>query len=305
MNKKMEAIVKEIDRLPPFPQVVMQAMEILQDPESSADDVVKVIQYDQAVTANCLMLCNSSYFGLKDRVDSLKHAVVLLGASNLVRVVVADNFRAAVFHRGRYGHKQKPEALWWHCATTAIISQLLARKVGFSDAHALFTASLLHDMGKLVIDRFVSDDFENMAALMQEEGFGKLDAEKSYFGIDHAAVGGMIAEAWEMPEELIHAIVSHHEPDAPLAEPGIASLTAVSNMLHHHFLKPGDSKPSSENQTPLKNEIMDSHGLTSMDVEDIGKNLPTEIKKAAEILRLPTGGESSAEDLPWDEGLQR
>jgi putative nucleotidyltransferase with HDIG domain len=280
----MDRIVRAIDRLPPFPHVATRAIEISGSPDSSADDLVDVLQYDQAVTANCLHLCNSSYFGLKERVHSLKHAVVLLGSSNVIRVIITDSFRNSIFHSMRGGKGHGPEALWWHSATTALLSQLLADHVGFSGKHDLFTAALLHDVGKLVIDRFICADFENMLLLMREEGFGRMDAEKAYYGLNHAELGGMIAEAWKFPDALAVAIRNHHEAVPFHAGKDLVALTAVSNRLSRLFQQLRET----EGGEPAGGEATAVPcGLEPKTVEAILDALPGEIHRARDLLKIP------------------
>ena len=75
----VERILQSIVQLPPFPAVLQRILQLLKDPKTSAQDIVEVMQYDQAITANVLMVCNSAYFGLRRPVSSIRDAVVRIG----------------------------------------------------------------------------------------------------------------------------------------------------------------------------------------------------------------------------------
>ncbi len=237
INNRLEKIIKTIDKLPAFPEVARRILEIAKDPDADANDMVKTIQYDQAVTTNCLRLCNSSYFGLREKVWSVNHAIVLLGTDSLIKIVLADCSRMSIYARAQEGYGMHPGELWRHSVGCALLSQMLLKKAGQKESHELFTAALLHDIGKLVIDSFIADDFEAIFSLMHEEGFGFVEAEKEFFGIDHAELGGMIAQNWNFPQSLIDAINNHHQGLSGKTEDVLSAF--LKGSLDSGFSMPG------------------------------------------------------------------
>lgn len=135
MVSRLEKIITSIDKLPPFPEVAMQALELANNPEASADDIVKCIQYDQGVTTNCLRLCNSSYFGLKNKISSIKHAMVIFGTGNIIKTVLVDCIGVSAFENPHEGYGLQPGELWKHSVGSAILSELLIKKTGRKNNH--------------------------------------------------------------------------------------------------------------------------------------------------------------------------
>lgn len=286
INNCLEKIIRSIDSIPPFPQVAMRVLEIAKDPDAGAADIVDVLQYDQAVTANCLKLCNSSYFGLREKVRSLQHAVVLLGTGNLTRIVIADCCRLSAFSAPQTGYDLAPGQLWHHSMSCALVSQVLAGKLGCNDGHELFTAALLHDIGKLVIDRFVADNFEAMFQLMQDKGYGMVETEKAYFGIDHAELGGVIAKIWGFPESLTTAIKHHHRLDLDSATPNMVSLTALSNLAAHVFCDDPPTNAHEHIRYGIDPNVLSAFRLSPEDMTQMGSEFSGEINKAEALLKM-------------------
>jgi len=93
------------------------------------------------------------------------------------------------------------------------MSQILSRKVLKCEDEKLYLAALLHDVGKMVMGEFVYDSFEKISRLVSEEGYSFIEAEKKVIGIDHAELGGKIAERWNFPKDIVDALSYHHRPD--------------------------------------------------------------------------------------------
>jgi len=287
INDCLEKIIKSIGSLPPLPNIVTRVLEVAEDSGANADEIVELIQYDQASTANSLRLCNSCYFGLRSKVQSIRHAVVLIGTVNVVRIVIAECCRLETFSKELKGYGLGPGELWRHSVACAVISQILAKRLGYTDLHELFTAALLHDIGKLVIDSFIADNFEAMFQLMQEKEFDMIEAEKAYLGIDHAELGGLIATAWQFPEPLIDAIRHHHRLTPGDGTVEMLSLTALSNLLAHLFYDDPSGLRHQHITIGIEREILAAFKLSRSDIEEIEIEAAAEMKKTAELLKVP------------------
>lgn len=210
MNR-IEAIIRSIDRLPPLPAIIHQALQRINDPGSSAQDVVEIIQYDQGITAQVLQVCNSAYFNLRRQVHSLKEALVLLGFNTLMQILFHNSFKG-VLSRSCRGYDLDTGALWKHSVSCALLTEILARRLQRQPDSRLFTAALLHDMGKVVLSAYVQETFAAIKGLVREQGYSFVAAEREVLGIDHAELGGLIAEKWAFPRAIIAAVRYHHTP---------------------------------------------------------------------------------------------
>jgi HD-like signal output (HDOD) protein len=207
----LKTIMKKIDTLKPIPQVAHKIMSIVEDPESSLPDLAKVIGYDSAVTANLLKVANSAYFGRPGKFDSIHQAIVYLGMDHVVDLVLlssgADNLKPE--HKG---YDLQKGDLWKYSVLSALIAQELAANKGVGKAYLIFTASLLKDIGKVILDQYVGDAFKEINALVEEKNLTFREAEKRVIGIDHAELGGMVAESWNFSPQMVEIINNHHQP---------------------------------------------------------------------------------------------
>jgi len=228
--KDIDAIIKDIDRLKPIPQVTSKVMAIVEDPHSSMSQLSEVITYDHALTANLLRVCNSAYFGLTRRVDSVQQATVYLGMDQIADIVFlaggAENLK-----REYVGYDLHEGELWRHSVSSALIARELAEKKGLGNTHLIFTATLLKDIGKVVLSQYVADFFKEIDVLVSEYGFSFKEAEKEVIGIDHAELGGIVAERWDFSPEMVNIIRNHHIPEGSSSVYVETSLVYLADTL--------------------------------------------------------------------------
>lgn len=211
----IKSIVKKIDSLKPVPQVANKVMSIAKDPNSSMADLSKVIIYDAAVTANLLKVANSAYFGMSGKVNSVHQAIVYMGMSQVIDLVTlassSEDLKSA-----QEGYDLDAGELWKYSISSALIARDLAEKKRAQDSNLIFTAALLKDIGKVILSQHVGDSYEKINTLVAEEGFSFREAEKEVIGIDHAELGGMVAETWKFSQKMVEIIRNHHHPDESL-----------------------------------------------------------------------------------------
>ncbi len=213
-----EKILYTIKGLPPFPQTALRAIKAVKDPDSSAQDLVNIIQYDQSITANILRFANSAYFGLQSKVTSLKQAVAYLGSKTIMDMLFLSG--SLSYFRGEYkGYGLKGEDLLTHSVSTALLCRILGERIGLEETSTVFTAGLLHDIGKVVLSSFVKDKYDEIMELVADENHSFVMAEREVLGMDHAQVGGEVAQEWGIPEEIARPISLHHQFEkAPLED---------------------------------------------------------------------------------------
>lgn len=278
----IEAILQFVNQIPPFPAVLQKVLTLVEDPKSSAQDVVEVIQYDQAITANVLMVCNSAYFNLRRPVSSIRDAVVKIGFNRLIEIVLTRG-SAYIFVRACEGYQIEEGELWRHSVACALLSQLLSARVKKEESPAQFTSALLHDVGKVILSRFVKEHFKEIKSLVQENQISFAAAEKEVLGIDHAEVGGRVSERWKFPPNIVAGIRYHH---APFVSPEHQGLVSLTYLCDHVALLTGFGAGGHGLPPPACGEIMDQHGLTEQDLENVLPQLEAGMKKVEQILRV-------------------
>jgi putative nucleotidyltransferase with HDIG domain len=207
----IDNILQSISELPPFPMVIQRALQLIDDPKSSAQDIVDVIQYDQSITVNVLKLCNSAYFGLRRNVNSLREALVMIGFNQLLEIIMSRE-SANLFRGSCKGYGLENGGLWQHSVACSLLTRIISKRLNREVTPAYFTAALLHDVGKMILSKFVKDYFEEIKKTVQEKQISFVDAEREILGMDHAELGGKITEQWEFPKAIVSAVRYHHTP---------------------------------------------------------------------------------------------
>ncbi len=204
---------KEIEKLAPMPASLSRLASVVNDPSSSAADIVMVIELDQALTANILRMANSAWSASATPIDTVRAAVLRLGGGRVFELAVGQQVSGAMsrscpaFELGEY-------ELWRHGVAAALATEHLG---GFANVHipgVAFTAALLHDVGKLILTRHVGPDVvRRIRQSAEAEQTTFLAAERKVLGTDHAEAGAAVARHWRFPAEIVNAIERHHEPD--------------------------------------------------------------------------------------------
>ncbi len=209
-NNKIKKIINEVQKLPTLPAVANKATKLLKDPTCTAIKVSEVIDKDPSLTVRVLRLVNSAFYALRCEVTNVKHAVALLGFKTISQMVIT----ISVFDvfKGGYGKEFDREGFWKHSIGCAVVSQKIAQITDHSNADDCFTAGLLHDIGKVVLDQYLHEEMEKVLKLTQEQEISFADAETELLGINHADIGGQVMENWKIPLPILVAVKYHHKP---------------------------------------------------------------------------------------------
>ncbi len=274
----VDQIIQDISKLPPFPEVAQKVLSLLDDPKSDVRDLVEVIRLDQAMTANILKFCNSAYFGLQRQVGSLQEALVLIGLKNLYEVFMTE-CAGTYYQTAGVGYSLEQGELWRHSVASALVSQILIRRAGLPQNPSVFTAALLHDIGKVVLSARVKDAYSQIVALVEGQNCTFLEAERQAIGIDHATLGALIVKAWNFPQPLVDAIERHHLPDA---DDYVASIVHLSNLMTV-MMGIGTGYGLAEH---ARAEAMTMLGLDEGHLESCMAELPGELERAEGLLKV-------------------
>jgi putative nucleotidyltransferase with HDIG domain len=211
MKMVTKMILSAASKLPPFPQAAQKVIELLQDPDVGVDKLVEVVKIDPSLTADVLKAVNSPLYGLLTKVDNLSQALTLLG-NQIFSEIVFTSASAKLLGKEQPGYDLEQGELWQHSLATALMTQIIAQETGRASGPALYTAALLHDIGKVVISSFVGNKYQEIKDLIAE-GQPFLEAERKVLGLDHAELGARMAKEWHFSEEMINLIQDHHHPE--------------------------------------------------------------------------------------------
>ena len=216
-------IISGIDSFAPMPSVAMRVLDMVTDPNTAAADLEGVLRSDVSLVTSVLKLANSAFYGVRRQVDSLRHALLLLGKSE-VQSLVLSRVMFQAFKSPQGGQKSLMVGVWKHSLECGLAAECLASQLGEEDS-IYFLCGMLHDIGKLiVIQKFIEevDGFDHYGSMEEEEG---LDLELDILGCGHDELGAMLLHRWMFPEELETIVATHHD------YAGIASCDHVGQIL--------------------------------------------------------------------------
>jgi putative nucleotidyltransferase with HDIG domain len=189
--------------------VVNQILAAAEDPKSSMSTVSNIITYDPVMTANLLKVCNSAYYGLSKEINSIHEATVMLGLDKIVELCL---FRCAFenLKKAQHGYNLAEGQLVKQSVSAAMITKSIAERLKVANKHLLFTAALLKDIGKLIMERYVAQSIDEINHLVTKEQLSFSEAEKTVLGIDHEGLGGLMMERWSFSPKMSFIIANHH-----------------------------------------------------------------------------------------------
>jgi putative nucleotidyltransferase with HDIG domain len=242
--------------LPTIPVLLARILAVVDGDRSSTRDLVEVMQRDQALTGRVLRLANSGFFGFSREVSTLARAVMVLGFGSVRNLALG----VKVWETLVSGHDLELTELWEHSALVGAAARLIAQRTRVAEPEEVFTAGLLHDVGRAVLAlRFPGEYAAVLDAVNRDPTLTLADHERAAFGIDHAQAGAWLGETWALPPVMVEAAKRHHEeiaPGAPLCGPVIVNL--ANRLVHWTDLDGGVIDPEAERQL----EIVGAAGLS-------------------------------------------
>jgi len=204
-------IIRALDNLPPIPQVVSEALEVLADPDSGIDDIAKIIETDQSMVSNVLRMVNSAYYSVPSKIASIQQACVLLGIRVLKEIIIMAGV-SRLLEKRLNGYDFASGELWKHSVASALCSKFVAENEGPHLKNDAYITGLIHDVGKIALDPYVVERMDEFKAFLEDETATFIEAEKSILGFDHAEIASEICMKWKFPENIASAIRHHHHP---------------------------------------------------------------------------------------------
>lgn len=223
-------MLEGIKNLDPLPITARRLTTMLGKADANVQEVAKVVEYDAAVTANILRIANSAAYAGRYPVERVRDAVVRLGTANLLTIVLGEYLK--VFKGSAPMYALTEDELYLHSAAASLMMKAIMKESRCGLPSSAPLAALLHDIGKLIMVRYLHADVSALLALCKEKEITFVQAEQELLGCDHAEVGGAIARNWGFPKDIIEAIEFHHQ-----VIPGGGGLLLDAVMLSNYATK--------------------------------------------------------------------
>ncbi|OIP44546.1 MAG: hypothetical protein COZ12_07185 [Deltaproteobacteria bacterium CG_4_10_14_3_um_filter_60_8] len=232
-----DGIGRAIAMVRPIPQIALKIIQLTQDGDYAMAGLAAEVRQDQFMSGRVLSLCNSAFLAHRGHIDSVQGALSLLGERKFVQIAMAACLEG-MLPESPWGYSLCRGGLFHHALGTARVAEELARFTGRADAEVAFTAGLLHDIGKIILDQYLAASSPYFYRTVHAGGRELCEVEHEQFGIDHTDMGRRLGEEWALPDNLIEVISHHHDPEHATLDRDLVTLVYLADLLMAGF-QPG------------------------------------------------------------------
>ncbi len=227
-------VQQAIETIRPIPQVALKVLRIIEEGAYDIGKVAEEVKKDQVISARTIQLCNSAMFTKRHDVVSLDHSLVFLGQERFIKLVISAAVQSYYSQSGN-GYSLCKGGLYHHAIGTAMIAEKIAGKTETTVPGVAYTAGLLHDIGKVVLDQYISGAYPMLYREFQDRQSEIVDVENRILGMDHTRVGEILAKKWSLPASLANAIRFHHRPEEDKDNDPLTTIVYLADLLMSRF----------------------------------------------------------------------
>ncbi|MBI2354590.1 MAG: HDOD domain-containing protein [Deltaproteobacteria bacterium] len=232
MNRELELLIMTTGDLPTIPVVATKVMQLIESETTTAEEMARVVAADPSVAARVLKISNSSFYGCQRQVQTLSHAIMILGFSTLKSLVVAASLKQVY---KPYGLVEK--MLWEHSFGAGLAARIIANSTRLVNEEEAFLGGLFHDIGKIIMNTMDNQQFQSVMQKCYNEKIGFQEAEQQVYPYTHAEVGGLVIKKWNFPTILMNAVLTHHTFDFAVDEDPyqlrLSCVVGLANLFCH------------------------------------------------------------------------
>jgi putative nucleotidyltransferase with HDIG domain len=278
-EKQVFKRVERLSQLATLPEVLAEVLKIADDPEAPLDDLAKVILKDVALTARILSAANSAFYGRRKEISSIRDAIMTLGARTVKAIALSISI---VNLLGRMDTQISLKTFWKHSLEVAIISELLAERVGIKETEEAYISGIFHDIGILVLDACFPREYAHV-------WHGAQNGE-SLFSTNHCRVGSYMLSKWNLPEVFPRALMTHHDT-IELKEPKNGEIIPQIINLSERIARYRLDLKSTLQEMEFDNSkiVMKNLGLGKKDISEIESAIIPKFLDAASFLEVEIG----------------
>lgn len=263
----LDNILATIDQLKPIPQTALKILRMFQSARCDIKDITQELSKDQVLSGQTLKLCNSALFSGMVRIDTLKDAVLLLGENMLIKSVITAAVDAYFSQSGTGGYSLCKGGLFFHAVGVATTAEVIAEKSGRESSLKLaYTAGLLHDIGKVILDQYVAESAPLFFRELGQNNENFIRSEKKLLRITHSEAGAILAKKWNFSDELFEVIQLHHTPEKAERNKDLVCTIYLADLLMEKFNAGYDLEKM---QTKSLENALDQLGFSLTDLPEL------------------------------------
>jgi putative nucleotidyltransferase with HDIG domain len=267
-------LVNKVKKMPPLPQSITQILKISKDERSSSKELANVFERDPTLAVDILKLANLPAYGFTSRISTISHAIVCLGLETIKSIALTSSTNE-MLSKEIPAYSLEEGMLWQHSISCATCAKIIAQRIGYKDDEEAYTAGLLLDIGKIILNSFAQDEFNQVSERAEKNEIPFDMAEQEVLGFGHPQVGGRIIKKWNLPSTLVEAVQYHHQPNKAEEH---KTLTYIAHLADAISCMLGIGLGSDGLMYEFEKDTLDVLGINKKDVESIMSDLADKIQ---------------------------
>ncbi len=231
MNKIKELYenLDKIDDLPAFPAIAFEVIRLTRDSSSTSKDIEKVIEKDPDLVSQVLKMANSPFYGLAQEINSLNHAINLLGFIQVENIIMISVMLTSIRKLPLHKHFNRDKFLE-HSFGCGVTAKIMTNMLNLNFSSAEFSGGVMHDIGKVLLDLYAPEDLDEILDNAYKNGSSFYDSEMGLYKINHSMLGSKLLSIWGLPNKIIDIVEYHHKP-SEAKNKLLVSIVHVADLL--------------------------------------------------------------------------
>ena len=227
---RAQLLAQQTESIPPLPIIIAHALELTEDDDLSVLSLAHALEADPALTSRLLRVANSAFYGLSQRVFTVRDAIQIIGFEEVRSLALTATVVGGLWVDDELFHRQR---FWRHSLRCWLFARMIAIRLQYSKPEVVFTLGVLHDIGRAAMIRNDAESYRQAITVMSAEGLLLWKSERRVFGFDHADVGAAMAQKWNLPSSFVSGIRHHHQPNEADPDFILGQILALSDSLSH------------------------------------------------------------------------
>ncbi|KMP11186.1 hypothetical protein UR09_01600 [Candidatus Nitromaritima sp. SCGC AAA799-A02] len=231
MSQSPHGILEGKIKIPTLPSIYNEINEAVEDPEGSFTEIGRIISGDASLSARLLQIVNSSFYGFPSEIETISHAVTIVGTAQLRDLILATMVMSQF--NGVPRELVDMKMFWAHSVGCGLAARIIAVYRREPNAERFYVTGILHDLGRLVLFINATDALKQAVEMAKESGILLTKAEQNVLGFDHAEVGAALLKKWDLSERLAEVVHYHHKPSEAPNFPLEAAIVHLADLIVH------------------------------------------------------------------------
>jgi len=262
-QKSFSNITENIKNIPSLPEIITKSIELMQDKNTSAATLSKIISNDIGLTARVLKLVNSAYYGFPKQISTIQQAITILGFTTIKGIILSASIYK-IFSQNGTNNYFNYKNFWKHSLLVATSSRILATETNINIKDDIFAAAFLHDIGKIIFAQYDRENYSKVykSEFTTDKEYMKL--EEKFCGLTHCEIANMVAYSWNLPEIFCDIITYHHTPNKSEHYKTECSIVYIANEITKSF---ESNKKLNIDNIPL--DILENLNISEENIDEI------------------------------------